>query len=69
MESLNDKRDKTMIDLEKNQKDALKDLSKNCEDEIADGFRESTKKLFPFLHLTQIVYDKSSIRKTIKEDA
>ena len=66
---LNTKRDKTMIDLAKDQKGTLETLSASCGDEIADGFWENTKKLFPFLHVTEAFDKETAIKKTIKEDA
>ncbi len=70
LKSINDKRDETVDNLTADNKEkTLETLKSGVEDEIADGMRESTKRLFPFLHITEIRRDETATKKKIKEDA
>ncbi|MEI7563910.1 MAG: hypothetical protein WCJ39_10185 [bacterium] len=69
IETINEDRDETLKDLAEDKNGTLDKMKINAGDEIADGFRESSKKLFPFLHMSEMVYDKTAIKKKIMEDA
>jgi hypothetical protein len=69
IKSINDKRDTTLKDFDKDPNGTLDKIKNGAEDEIADGFWESSKKLFPFLHMTELSFDKTAVKKKIKEDA
>lgn len=69
VQDINKKRDVMIEHITSDKEGTLDRMKNDAEDEIADGMRESSKRLFPFLNLTEIVNNESKIRKIIKEDA